>query len=114
MPSVIFTGQSGGMPLISGALGSGLHPVPITGVQILVARNASGSLYVGLSGGVTVLSGSYPLSGGGQRDGLELGPGDTYFVPKGCLTAASGSPPNIFVAGDAATSGQTRIYWEAT
>jgi hypothetical protein len=77
-----------------------------------LARNASGNAYVGLSGGVTINSGSYPLSGGGLLDGVILGPGDTYYVPKlGCSSGTLGIA-QIYLEADAAVSGQGRIYWE--
>lgn len=113
MPSVLLTGQSGGMPLISGSLGSGITAVPRTGVQVMAWPSNSGLIYVGLSGNLTVTSGSYPLSGGGGMDGLPLAPGAGCFFPRGVFSNASGSPPNIYVACDPACSGVGRVGWEA-
>lgn len=110
-----------GQPLASGAqqvivgnpFSGSIHPV--TGVQLKLASEASGSVYVGIqqSGIVTVNSGGYQLSGStaGINDGYQLGPGQTYFIPKGALNQASGYWP-IFVRHDATCSGQARLYYE--
>jgi hypothetical protein len=121
MPSVLIdNNQSGGMPLISGNPWSGRAPQPQSALVIKAARSNSGNVYVGFSGGVTVLSGGYPLSGGGMRDGMPIGPGGVYQIPRSVFTAGgtSGVYANsggfgIYVAEDAQCSGQGRVYWEA-
>lgn len=120
MPSVLIDNdRSGGMPLISGNPFSGQQYAPQSVLVIKASRTNSGAIYVGLSGGVTVLSGGFALSGGGQRDGMEVGPGGSYSVPrmafdKGGISgsfAVSGGF-GIYVACDPACSGQARAFWE--
>ncbi len=113
MPSVLLTGQSGGMPLISGTLGSGYLQLPQAGIQLVLDQNASGRAYVGLSGGVTVNSGSYPLSGGGGMDGMPMSPGAGLWIPRGAIRRASGNALGVTIACDPACSGQARMFWEA-
>ena len=119
MPSVFITNQSGGHLLFSGDMWSGQFR-PQGGVQLRADRSNSGNIYVGLSGWVTVRSGDYPLSGGGytlgQLDGMQIGPGDAYWIPaigfanKGGVTSGT---PNIYVACDAAASGGfARLFYE--
>ncbi len=127
MPSVLYAGGvSGPQLLISGNPFSG-QLAPIGGIQLVADRSNSGSLYIGFSGNMTQTSGSFPLSGGGLADGIQLGPGGAYFIPRQCIRGIfsgaggvssgmsnllSGSPFNIFFLGDAAVSGQGRLYWE--
>ena len=123
MPSVLIdNARSGGCPLISGNPWSGQAVTPQGQLTIKASRNNSGSIYIGLSGGVTVLSGGFPLSGGGMRDGMEIGPGGAYTIPK--LAFSNAGPGvsgvyalsggfGIYVACDAACSGQARAFWEA-
>ena len=109
--------RSGGQPIISGfPWGSGpnlkVH-FPRTGVQLRWSANASGYCYIGLSGGMTVNSGGVLQSGTdwvGVRDGMQLVPGDAYFVPR-IGTGRSGLL-EIFATCDAAASGQGRLYFE--
>lgn len=112
MPSVIVSAASGSpFPLVSGNFWSGntsLHPCG--GVQLKASPLNSGHVYVSLSGGGTITSGSYFLSGVNTTDGMFLAPGDTYFVPK--LAMASGGYFNLFVTCDAAASGQGRLFYE--
>lgn len=115
MPSTLV-----GQPLASGAqriivnnpFSGSIHP--IGGVQLRLAKEASGNVYVGfnLSGTVTVNSGGFFLSGNtaGIDDGMQLTPGDAYFVPKTALPISG--TWNIFVRHDAACSGQARLYWD--
>lgn len=107
MPSVILTNQSGGQNVLSGwfsgrtALGSvvfKLHP------------NASGNVYIGLSGGVTIGSGNMSGTFSGALDGYLLTPGQTHTLGKASL-GPSGLP-QVFVATDAAASGQGRLFFE--
>lgn len=110
MPSTIVGFMSGGQPLVSGNFFSG-RPGPAV-VRLTAWPSNSGSVYVGLSGGMTITSGGFFLSGGGLLDGMPLKPGDTYSVPRPLL-GASGST-RIYLACDAECSGQARVYWEAT
>jgi hypothetical protein len=109
MPSAVVGFTSGGQVLYSGTAYSG-RLVPVGGVQIVAHPSNSGNVYVALSGGVTVTSGGFPLSGGGLLDGIPLAAGSSYFVPKSAL-GASGFV-NIWLASDAACSGQARVHWE--
>lgn len=117
MPSAQITNQSGGMLLVSGNFFSGVFR-PQGGCQIRADRANSGNIYVALSGGVTVGSGSYPLSGGiysGALDGMELGPGDAYWIPAIAWSNKAGptsGTPSIYVATDAAASGFARVWFE--
>lgn len=129
MPSVLFDGAvSGPMLVISGNPWSGQFP-PVGGIQLVMDRNNSGNIYIGLSGNITRTSGNFPLSGSSLSDAIQVGPGGSYFVPKvalrGVQSGAGGvgsgmnllysgtTPWNIFALGDAAVSGQGRIYWDA-
>jgi len=128
MASVLWDGGvSGPQLLISGNPWSG-QIVPVGGIQLIMDRNNSGNIYVGFSGNITRTSGNVPLSGSSLSDGMQVGPGGSYFVPKIALRAvASGAggagsgmnllfsgttPWNIFILGDATCSGQGRVYWE--
>lgn len=118
MPSVFIGNRSGGQPLFSGNLLSGRTSFegkfPQAGVQLRWDRNASGYAYVGLSGGVTVNSGGVLQSGTtwvGGMDGMQMGPGDSYWIPRTGLGIQSGDF-NVFVLCDAGASGQGRMYFE--
>ena len=121
MPSFVLGGAiSGGINLLSGNYRwSGQGPIhPVGSVQLKADKNNSGFVYVALSGGITILSGGLNLSGGpnfsGGLDGWQLSPGDTYTIPRlGIVNylTSSGSP-SLFVAPDAACSGQARVYLE--
>ena len=106
MPSCLPGFVSGGALLVSGNPWSGTR-LPVGGIQLKSASTSSGSVYVGYSGGITMLSGG-ALSSGGLLDGMELRPGEGYFVPK---LAVSGVM-NVFVAVPPAVSGQCRVFWE--
>lgn len=109
MPSTIVGFVSGGQRLYSGNPYSG-RAAPVGGVQLVAWNANSGNVYVGLSGGVTVLSGGFALSGGGMRDGIPLAPGSAYFVPRSALLTSG--QINIWLAPDVACSGQARVFWE--
>ena len=116
MPSVNITNQSGGMLIISGSFLSGYN-LPMGGIQFRADKNNSGNIFVGLSGGVTVTSGGYPLSGGiysGALDGMQLSPGDSYFVPRLSINnrGAESGTMNVYAACDAVSSGFSRIFFE--
>lgn len=112
MPSVVIGQGSGPQQIISGNPWSGQQKMPRTGVQLRLARNASGEVYVGLSGGVTANSGgSFASGASGMLDGFPLGPGDSYFVPAYAF-GVSGTY-NLFARWEAAASGQARLYYEA-
>lgn len=113
MPSFIIGNPlaSGPQIVISGDVFSG-HPTPAGGVQIRLHPNASGNVYYGFSGGLTLNSGGFFLSGTlGPLDGMILAPGDAAFIPK--LAIGPSGTMNIYFRHDAACSGQARIYWEA-
>ena len=111
MPSYLIGNASGGELVISGNPWSGQNAqFPVGGIQIELDREASGSIYVGLSGIVTVKSGGFFLSGGGLLDGMQVKPGGSYFIPR-LGTGLSGFI-SVRIASDPAVSGQGRAYWE--
>lgn len=116
MPGLLLEGHiSGGVNILSGNFFSGVGSKPYSQVFLKAWPANSGTVYVGLSGGVTVLSGGFHLSGGvgganGIRNGMPLARSETYIVPKLGFTL-SGSPA-IFVQPDAACSGQAWIFFE--
>ena len=112
MPSVILGNPlaSGAQIVVSGNVFSG-RLAPVGGVQLAWDRNASGNVYIGLSGGMTVNSGGMFLSGGGLLDGMQVGPGGVYFIPK--IALATSGAVTIYAQCDAACSGVSRLYWEA-
>lgn len=112
MPSVILTAASGGpWPIVSGNFWSGTGAQhPIGGIQLRLDTAASGNAYVGLSGGMTVRSGGFLLSGVNTTDGMIMAPGDSYFIPKAAL-AISGTL-NVYATVEAAGSGQARLFYE--
>ena len=115
MPSVIvgIPDASGLQQLISGNPWSGAL-VPTGGVQLRLSRNASGSIYVGLSGTVRLNSGGVFLFGGsGLLDGMEVGPGDAYFIPKMAFPGYRSGNYDVYFWHDAAASGRARLYFEA-
>lgn len=109
MPSYIIGNRSGGDPVISGMPWSG-KIVPQGGIQLRLDKNASGNAYIGLSGGTTVNSGGFFLSGGGLLDGMQLTPGDGYWIPH-IATGPSGFI-NVVASCDSAASGQARLFYE--
>ena len=114
MPSTLVdNAYSGGMPLISGIPFSGGQTAPQSMLLIKASRNNSGCVYVNFSGALAVNSGGFPLSGGGMLDGMEVGPGGSYSVPKLVFDKASLSGSyGVYVACDAAASGRARVFWE--
>jgi hypothetical protein len=111
MPGAVIGFFSGGQLLISGGnYSGGIASKPQGKIELAAWGSNSGTVYVALSGGVTIRSGGYPLSGGGLMDGFPLAPGDTYTIPKIALTVSGVF--NIFVAPEAACSGQARVFWE--
>lgn len=122
MPSVLLGYISGGTNILSGNYWSGAgswtgEGRPVGGVQIRVDRNCSGFIYVGLSGGVTVTSGTLFTSGGansgfGNLDGIQLGNGDAMFVPKLAFPFFLSGSPGIWIQPDGNCSGQARVYWD--
>lgn len=112
MPSFIIGNRSGGDPLIASGNPYSGHPIPLGGIQLTWDRNASGSLYVTLSGNATTQSGG-PFLSGGLLDGVQVVPGGSYFVPKLGLPLFSGNPPfPPYFQCDAGASGQGRLYFE--
>lgn len=116
MPAQRLGFLSGGTNLLSGNYFSGQGAYrPVGGVQLRAALTNSGLVYVSLSGGVTIGSGTFQqsgslLSGLGRMDGVPLSPGDPYFIPKTGFNI-SGSP-GVFVQPDANCSGNALITWE--
>ena len=112
MPSIQVGLFSGGQILISGNPWSGL-PSPAGFILLRWDRAAAGNIYVALSGGMKISSGGTSSSWGfaysGLLDGMQLGPGDTYSIPKLALTV-SGSL-TIFGSPDAVASGN-RLFYE--
>ena len=111
MPSIQVGFFSGGQVLISGNPWSGTSS-PSAYVLLRWDRHAAGDVYISLSGGMHIMSGGSSSSGGtaysGLLDGMQLGPGDTYQVPKP-FTGNSGSF-NIFAMSDVAASGTHLMY----
>ena len=101
---------SGPTVVVSGFPWSGKAYNPVGGIQFRVATNASGSVYIGYSGTITMNSGGLFMSGGGMNDGMQLAPGDAFFVPR-LATGVSGAL-TVYFRHDAACSGQTRIYYD--
>jgi hypothetical protein len=115
MPSLLLTAASGSpFPVISGNFWSGRGSYtggqPIGGIQLRLDRAASGNAYISLSGGATVTSGNTFLSGGGIMDGMQMGPGDAYFIPK--VSFNTSGQVNVYATCDPACSGQARLFWE--
>ena len=123
MPSVII-GQpfaSGAQIVVSGLYWSGrtapdtayTQNYPQGGVYLSLDRSSSGSVYIGLSGGMTFNSGGAQLAGGafsGMLDGVQLIPGGNRFIPRICC-GLSGQL-GIWAWADPACSGQARLYFE--
>ena len=110
MPSTQLISQSGGVALIASDIFSG-SPQLVGGVQFKLAKGAPGIVYLGLpnlSGAVTTSVSGAGLSVGGLADGMELSPGDSYFVPKTRLVSGIVTP---MVEVPAASSG-ARLFWE--
>lgn len=111
MPSLMLFPQSGGIGIVSGAIYSG-QPLPVGGIQFKLAKAAPGLVYIGLpnlSGAVATGASGGSLSSGGLADGMEVNPGDAYFVPKIRLVSGVETPRLIVPA---ASSGG-RLFWEA-
>ncbi len=71
MPSALLGFLSGGNNLLSGNYFSGQGvPHPVGGVQLRADKSNSGSIYVTLSGGVTITSGGLTASGFPNTSGL--------------------------------------------
>lgn len=130
MPSLQFFPQSGGIALVSGGIYSGtpydLRPAPspfgtLGGLQFKVAQSGTGPLYICLpplsgnlgtgnfSGGEPTFNSGGSLTSGGLTDGMELFPGQDYFVPRSRLTSGLST---VRVQGPGTSSG-TRLFWEA-
>jgi hypothetical protein len=109
MPSCQLFVQSGGIALVSGDIFSG-NPI-VGGVQLKLAAGAPSLFYVGLpnlSGTVSTSVSGGILSSGGLADGMEISPGDTYFIPKTRLV--SGIESIRLIVPTAASGG--RLFWE--
>lgn len=111
MPSVLIGNPlaSGPQIIVSGNPWSG-RVVPQGGIQFRLAREASGNVYLGWSGNITLNSGGMFLSGGGLADGMQIGPGDAYFVPR--IAFETSGALNVYARHDAAVSGQGRLYYD--
>ena len=113
MPSFVIGKRSGGDLLISGNPWSGTV-LPRGGIQFRLDKNASGCAYIALSGGMTINSGGLFLSGqSGMLDGMQLGPGDAYFMPVSDLDPRRFSGNfRVWVDCDPSCSGQARMYYD--
>lgn len=124
MPSTIVGNFSGGVLLVSGNILSGT-PFDLGndyygahgfmgGIQLKLSKNAPGPVYVGLpnpyyeSGISTTLNSGGSLASGGLRDGMELFPGEDFFVGRSRLGSGYQS---IRIVMEAAHSGG-RLFWE--
>ena len=110
MPSTVLFNQSGGIGLVSGNIFSG-GPQLVGGVQLKLAAAAPGLIYVGLpnlSGTVSTSVSGGSLSSGGLADGMELSPGDGYFVPKTRLVSGIETVRLIVPA----TASGGRLFWD--
>lgn len=111
---MILASVSGGQNITSGVYAAQFSGTPYPWGSILVKADArnSGYVYMGFSGGVTVMSGTFLLSGGttGAMDGVQIGPGQAVTVQK-CIWNQTPGQINIFVAPDANCSGQARVSW---
>ena len=110
MPSCQLFSQSGGISLVSGDVFSG-GPQLVGGVQLRLAAGAPSLIYVGLpnlSGAVNTGASGGVFSSGGLADGMEVSPGDSYFVPKTRLV--SGIQTIRLIVPAAASGG--RLFWE--
>ena len=79
------------------------------GIQFFLDPSASGSAYIFLSGGGTISSGGFFLSGG-FSDGMKVPPGGSYFIPK--MACGVSGQLGIWTQCDPACSGQARLYFE--
>lgn len=111
MPSTILGNPlaSGPQQIVSGNPYSG-QIVPRGGIQLRLDKNASGNCYIGLSGGTTFTSGGMFLSGGGGSDGMQIGPGDAYWIPR--IGDGISGNFSVYAWCDATCSGQARLYYE--
>lgn len=110
MPSTLLFTQSGGIGLVSGAVLSGF-PWNYGGIQLRLSNSGAGPIYVclpNLSGSVSTAQSGGVLSSGGLSDGMEVDPGDSYYVPKGRLVSGV---ETIRLIIPAASSGG-RLFWE--
>lgn len=110
MASTMLVTQSGGVAIVSGSIFSGTI-FPSRGIQLKLAKAAAGLVYVGLpnlSGAVPTGASGGSFSSGGLADGMEVSPGDAYFIPASRLTSGV---ETIRVIVPAASSG-SRLFWE--
>lgn len=110
MPSTLLFTQSGGISLCSGDIYSG-SPQLVGGIQLKLQNTAPGLIYVGLpnlSGTVNTSTSGGSLSSGGLTDGMELSPGQSYFVPKTRLVSGVLTVRLIVPA----TASGGRLFWE--
>lgn len=107
MPSVILPFTSGGYPLVSGNPWSG-HVNPQGGIQLRISPTCSGTVYVGLSGNLTITSGALGVPG--YRDGMPMVAGDSYFIPKSAC--GNSGQLGVYLIPDASCSGQARVFFE--
>lgn len=115
MPSTILMVISGGQPLISGFITSGVI-LPVGGI---ILRNdkyspSGQAVYVGLpylSGVAVTINSGGTLSSGGLQDGWPLYPDEKVVIPKSRLQASGIGAQNIRLAGVAGASG-ARVFWD--
>ena len=110
MPSTLLFTQSGGIALVSGEIYSG-SPQLVGGIQLKLANAAPGLIYVGLpnlSGTINTSTSGGSLTSGGLTDGMELSPGQAYFIPKTRLVSGVLTVRLIVPA----TASGGRLFWE--
>ena len=114
MPSTPVMTQSGGHVLVSGNYYSGTMQL-VGGIQLKLAKAAPSLIYIGLpnlSGTVATSTSGGSMTSGGMTDGMELNPGDAYFISRTRLQLSGiVTPESIRIIAPAAASGG-RLFWE--
>lgn len=100
MPSLLTVGTTSGlgsgfgMPLVPNNVFSGTA-YPIAGILIKNSTSGIGPVYIGvhdLSGSAPTLLSGGSLTSGGMADAMELGRGESYFIPRGRLRMSGQQP----------------------
>ncbi len=123
MPSTLIPGSTSGVRLTSGSVyaagdaGAAVRgSTPggsAAGLQMKLSNSGAGPVYVAVprpgSPGITpTMNSGGALTAGGLDDGMELAPGESYFLPASRLDSGVLTP---VVLAPAASSG-ARMYWE--
>jgi hypothetical protein len=99
------------MILVSGAIFSGFSQGIVGGINFKLSASGAGPIFLStpnFSGALPTMNSGGTLSSGGLADGMELSPGQTYFIPK--LRLVSGVQ-SVRVDTPAASSG-SRLFWD--